>query len=419
MYSKEGASTELVTQINSLYEKTVFFEKLPIETQKTVINILSVPSYSNERIYTFSPVSGYTVALHYDGTGIPVGKTPTAVTLVEAAFRTSYTNLITGFSFNRPITSGSKFDIYLESSGGDYTQPLTGNVSYIHLEIPNLNATALTAYQQGSVAHELTHAIIHKYRNSGDLPKWFKEAWAEWAAYITFSTYPSAKAGQVSQYLNTTWQSLYTAGTSPNQNREYGTVLFPLFLRQNNSNNIVAQTVKNLSSTSDVYYAISTAAGGSSTETFDNLFPMFAQANYKPKLFYNHAQSGWNDSPYLSANYALNSYPNNEGIWLVNSVSAHYRDFAVPASGQPNFRIDVTINVTNGQTSRLRCRLMMTKRTGGNTDNWVINQSGTTSLITISKSGLSPTTYGKGCIMLSNNDKLGNGINYRITIARS
>jgi hypothetical protein len=442
LYFAENETDELIIQLTKLYEDIEFFNQLSEELKETLNTIIllnnSIPSYN--RTFPLNPSTSDYFVIHYTHPNPTLNTVPTFIQELAAAFTKTRSTLIgTGASqFSNdhlPRSDASlthaRYNIYVTADSSQTHTTLSNRPAVcrswndktsiiMFFNITNLSGS-LSTTQEGLVAHEYMHAIMNTYRNNGELPTWFKEAWSEWAA-VRVAGMSSIGTNAVNHYLRTTWQSLHTPGTAPNTSREYGTVLLPLFLRKNHGGDtMVAQVVKNLSSTSfiDVYHAISLAAGGTSSLRFDEMFPVFAQANYTPRLSYDSAPTAWDNRPFLSADYALNSYPNNEGVWLVNPVSAHYRDFAVPASGQPNFRIDVTINVTSGQTSRLRCRLLMTRRIGGNVDSWVISQSGTTSLITISQSGLSPTTYGKGCVMLSNNDKTTNGINYRITIARS
>lgn len=400
-YDKHGRSPELYEKVSLLKSDSAWFETLSSVQQDSVNAILSTPSYNKE----------YEVGhfiIRYNSSSDTV---PTYITSVMAAIQSADTSLVTGLSFNRPKSNwlgSARYHIYVTGEASDYpayTQPETNlgiRTSYIVIpEITDLSVS-LDARMQGTVAHEYMHAITHGYRGSGELPSWFMEAWADWAAVRVFGI-GARDAWRVNNYLNNTYKLLTSDEIT------YGKFLYPLYIKQvHGGDTTVANAVKNLSSTADVKTAITNALPGN--YTFDSIFPEYMRFNYAPKTLYSTNSSSWNDRPYLSSDYPLNGYPNNTGVLNVNPYAAHYREFAVPTGS--TYHLDITINLTES-SSTFSGKLLMNGPSGVIT-NWNFTVSGT--LVTYSTN--IGASYVKGGLMLV--DSGSNAVTgYRITIARN
>ena len=400
-FEKHGRSPELYEKVSSLITDSDWFETLSSTHQNDVNVILSTPSYNKEyEVGNFK--------IRYNSSSSTV---PTYITSVMTALQTSDTSLVTGLSLNRPKSNWlgtAKYHIYVTSEASDYaayTQPeihLGIRTSYI--VIPNITdlSGTLSAQMQGTVAHEYMHAITHDYRSIGELPSWFLEDWADWAAVRVFGI-GARDAWRVNNYLNNTYKSLTSDEIT------YGKFLYPLYIKQiHGGDTTVANVVKNLSSTADVKTAITNALPDG--YTFDSIFPAYMRFNYAPKTFYSTNSPNWNDRPFLSSDYTLNGYQNNAGVWNVNPYAAHYREFAVPTG--TTYHLDITINLTES-SSTFSGKLLMNGSSGVIT-NWNFTVSGT--LVTYSTNIVA--SYVKGGLMLvdSGSDSV---TGYRITIARS
>ena len=400
-FEEHGRSPELYEKVSSLASDSAWFETLSSTQQSNVNVILSAPSYNKEyKVGNF--------IIRYNSSSSTV---PTYIQSVMTAIQAADTSLVTGLSLSRPKSNWlgtAKYHIYVTSEASDspaYTQPeINLGIRTSYIVIPNITdlSGTLSAQMQGTVAHEYMHAITHDYRRSSELPSWFKEAWADWAAVRVFGI-GARDAGRVNNYLNNTYKSLTSDEIT------YGKFLYPLYIKQiHGGDTTVANVVKNLSSTADVKTAITNALPDG--YTFDSIFPAYMRFNYAPKTFYSTYLSGWSDRPFLSSDYPLNGYPNNAGVWNVNPYAAHYREFAVPTGS--TYHLDITINLTES-SSTFSGKLLMNGSTGVIT-NWNFTVSGT--LVTYSTN--IGASYVKGGLMLvdSGNDAV---TGYRITIARS
>lgn len=399
-FEKHGRSPELYEKVSSLKSDSTWFETLPSAQQSDVNVILSAPSYNKEY-----EVGNFIIRYNSSSSTVP-----TYITSVMTALQSSDTSLVTGLSLNRPKSNWlgtAKYHIYVTNESSKYaayTQPETNlGIRTSYIVIPNISdlTVSLDDFMQGTVAHEYLHAIMHGYRSSGELPKWFKEAWADWAAVRVFGI-EATDIGRVNDYLNNTYKSLTSNDIT------YGKFLYPLYIRQvHGGDTTVANVVKNLSSTADVQTAITNALPGS--YTFDSIFPEYMRFNYAPKTFYSMSLPGWNDRPFLSSDYPLNGYPNNAGVWNLAPYAAHYREFAVPGS---TFHLDITINLTESSPT-FSGKLLVNSSSGGIT-NIDFNVSGT--LVTYSVYISEFCVKGGMMLVDSGNDAV---TGYRITIARS
>jgi len=400
-FEEYGRSPELYERVSSLTSDSAWFETLSSAQQSDVNVILSAPSYNQEY-----KVGNFIIRYNSSSSAVP-----TYIQSVMTALQASDTSLVTGLSLNRPKSNWlgtAKYHVYVtsdSSTSAAYTQPETHlGIRTSYIVIPNITdlTQSLDDFMQGTVAHEYLHAITHDYRSSGELPSWFKEAWADWAAVRVFGI-DATDTWRVNNYLDNTWKSLTSNEIT------YGKFLYPLYIRQvHGGDTTVANVIKNLSSTADVKTAITNALPGSNT--FDSIFPAYMRFNYAPKTFYSTYLSGWSDRPFLSSDYPLNGYPNNAGVWNVNPYAAHYREFAVPTG--TTYHLDITINLTES-SSTFSGKLLMNGSSGVIT-NWNFTVSGT--LVTYSTN--IGASYVKGGLMLvdSGNDAV---TGYRITIARS
>ncbi len=404
IYDKYGKTQELFECVLTLSKDSVFIESLSEFYQKAINEILLEPSYN--KIY-----SSGRFEIRYTSSS---STTPLFITSLMMALQTADTSLCSGLSLSQPRSNPSgtaKYYVYVTNQTNGtalascFPQTISGvRTSYIVIwEITDLSVSS-TEFQNATISHEYMHAIMHTYRNNQELPKWFKESWSEWAIVHVNGLYDNTcPSGYVNAYLNNSYKSLI--GTD----NVYGKLLFPLYIRQNHGgDSVVADVVKNLTSTNNVYTAISNALYG--TNTFDSIFPNYMRFVYTPKKLFNPNLSSWNNSPYLHYFYGLYSYPNNDAGGDIEPVSAHYREFAVPSSIP--YHLDITINILYNY-STFSGKLLMTNASGMTT-NWNINPSG--SLVTYSTD--ITTSYIKGCVMFaSTNKSLQTG--YTLTISRS
>jgi len=338
----------------------------------------------------------------------------TFITSLGAAFQAAETSLVGGLSFNRPTgyNEDTKYDIYVtaDSNPQDSTNSATCwrtvtedgvRKSWIVFYKINDLSVEPTLFQKGTAAHEYMHAITHTYRNNGELPLWFKEAWANWAA-VRVQGIASRNVNSVNEYLSNTY-----VGFRADEN-EYGKFLLPLYIGQNYGGDAtVANVVKNLATTADVDFAISNALP--SGVTFQSIFPSFMGYNYSPKYFYSTHADGWSRRPFISASYPMNGYPNNAYGGNINSYAAHYREFTVPLTAP--YHLDITIRLLNNNGS-LSGKLHM-NGSGEMATGW--NFSTGSSLVTYSTTiGIS---YVKGGMSITNTGS--SPTSYHITIARS
>ncbi len=407
--SEEGPSTELITQIVKIYEDQSFFEQLPEEVQTSAMALLAGPTYTTHRTFPLNPTSSDYFVIHYEGNGRSSTSTPTYVTQLMTALTTSRTSLVTNLSLLQPKTTTGRYDVYVSTASNSnqaVTSCYSDKTSYLTMYNANLDSS-LTVYEQGTAAHEYFHAITNTYRSVGEISLWFCEAFANWAGVRVYGK-NTLNITAINAFLNTTYSPL----TSTTNNRHYGEALLPLYIKQNHGGDTAIKNIVNqLSTTSNEFTAIT---NGMSSGTFDSMFPMFCQANYKPITSYTESTSSWNSSPYISQSFSLSGYPNNAGIYTVDKTACHYMNLDVPSSGS-NYKLDVTINITSGTASNLKCRLVMTGRSSGTPTGWAMNTSGT--LVTYSTT-MSPTTYSKACVLLPN-ISTSQQVSYKLTVARS
>ncbi len=345
-----------------------------------------------------SEVFGYFV-IHYKSTSKEV---PTFITSLGEAFLAAEESLRIGFSFNQPL--GDKGDEKYHVNVIENLKPNSSTtaatcycsinesgarVSYIDFYgITDLSEEA-TLFQKGTAAHEYMHAITYTYRDSGELPIWFKEAWANWAA-VHVQGIVSRNVSSVNQYLSNTYKSFKS------DEYEYGKFLLPLYIGQNYGDIAVANVIKNLATTTNVDLAISNALP--SGVTFQSIFPDFMGYNYAPKYFYTTYANGWSERPYISSSYTLNGYPEDTYGGNVNSYAAHYREFSVPTTTPYN--LVITLRLLNNSGS-LSGKLHMNSA-GGVVTEWDFTTSGsfvtysTTIGIPYVKGGMSITNTGTG-----------------------
>lgn len=422
---KEEVIAGAKTKSEALHEYDVIYKKLEKSTKKlpccnglwqyeTFFNSLSDDQGEEPNRYTLPPYYDTTYSLgrfeiRYVSSSRSV---PTFINSVMQALQAADTSLCSGLSFTQPRSNESgtaKYYLYVTSDtapGPAVTvQDVKSgvNVSYTVLfGINDLNGSA-TDFQKGTIAHEYMHAIVHAYRDASYLPLWFRESWSEWARVrVKGLSTSTCEAGHVNAYLNNSYKSLVS------DNNEYGKLLYPLFIKQNyGGDTTVANVVKNLAYTSNVYTAIGNALPG--TNTFYSIFPAYMRYVYKPKSLFNPYLSSWNDHAYLSADYGINSYPTNLSGGSINPIAAHYREFAVPSAP---YHLDITASLISNY-STFSGKVLMTTASGSITD-WSFTPS--SSLVTYSTniSG----SYVKGCVMFASTNT-SSSTTYSVTIARS
>ena len=406
VYAKSGRCPELYEQISIICEDTAFYEGLTKEEQEIISRILSPPSYNRTHSV------GYFNIYYTYPTPTPV---PAFITSLMTALETADTSLAGGLTLTKPKSTAigtAKYHVYVTSDYSDsvaYCQPETTlGVRTSYIVYPNITNAMLgkniTDYNKGDAAHEYMHAIIHTYRNSPDLPKWFKEAWCEWAL-VRVTDIDHTPVSFVNNFLNNSFKTLTDDADA------YGKLLFPLYIKQNHSGDTtVANAVKNLGvSTNTVITAISNALPGSNT--FASILPGFSRFNYSPKTLYSIKSKNWRDKPFLSAQYTLNNYPNNANGGNINPYASHYREFDVPMG--VSYKLDITVNLTNNSTT-FTGKLIMTGSSGSITD-WNFNVSG--SLVTYSTT-MGASTYVKGGVVFTSAHPTSQ-TGYYITIKRS
>lgn len=335
--------------------------------------------------------------------------TPVFITSLASALQATDNSLVNGLSLSRPRSNtqgATQYYVFVLDSehadgrpaGCTMYESSGVRVSYITFYgITNLN-NALTLKQQGTVAHEYMHAITNTY--SGNVPVWFREAWANWAI-VRVTGIDSLQDTSVDDYLSITYKSFL------GEEHSYGKMLMPLYIEQNYGVTAVANSIKNLANTTSAISAISNALP--SGVTFQSIFPDFMGYNYAPNYFYDTYLDSWSDHPYISWNYPLNGYPNDAYGGTINSYAAHYREFDVPTSG--SYNLDITIRITDNPMS-LSGRIHMTSNTGV-----VTNWSFSTGYTLVTYSTTIGVPYNQGAISITNTSN--NQTSYHITIARS
>lgn len=406
-----GDITEKREYILSCYEKKeseAFCEEcagiLPVQEINSKRNQLSIP-LGLEKSEVFGPFM-----IHYSSSTDTV---PTFISSLGLAFQAADASLGGGLSLLRPIghEADAKYHIYVtdESMEGNSNAvgacfPLINSagvkMSYIVIyKVEDLSKEA-TLIEKGTAAHEYMHAITYRYNNLESVPLWFAEAWANWAA-VRVQGIESRNVDDVNEFLSNTDKVFKT------DEYKYGKFLLPLFIGQNYGDNTVANAIKNLATATNVEVAISNALP--SGVTFQSIFPDFMGFNYAPKYFYTTYASRWNNRPYISANYALNAYPNDDYRGVINSYSANYIEFFVPQTTPYN--LDITVRAVNS-TGSLAGKLQMN---GSNNVITFWNFSPQGSFVTYSTT--IGVLYSKGGMSITNK---GNGsTGYFLTIERS
>lgn len=402
-FYNHGRSQELIDQVLALKENTLFYETISPEQKAVVEEILSPPSYNK------SYRSGNFV-IYYTSSSDTV---PVFITSLMSAIQTADASLVGGLSFQRPRSNEqgtAEYYIYVSSQTdgssaycASFVNDSGVRTSYIEIRYITDLSVEVESYQQGTVAHEYMHAITHAYRALGELPGWFTEAWADWAA-VRVKGIASRNASSVNGYLSNTYKTFTTDENS------YGKLLLPLYIGQKyGGDTTVANVIKNLAATESVFTAMNNALP--SGVTFGSIFPNFMGYNYAPKYFYTTHSDAWSKRPFISADYPLNGYPNGAYGGMVNPLAAHYREFAVPIG--ETYNLNITIKQLDNY-SALSGKLHMNKYSGEVT-NWSFTTEG--ALVTYSISISKEIPYIKGGISIVNTDF--EQTNYQITIARN
>ena len=339
--------------------------------------------------------------------------TPPFITSLASALQEADTSLVGNLALNRPtsnVEGTQEYHVFVIDyveliDASAYCKPYidgSGNrTSFIVVQDITDLSTELTLLQKGMAAHEYMHAITHTYRNIADLPNWFAEAWADWAA-VRVQGINSRGVDNVNLFLNNSYKAFKT------DEYKYGKFLLPLFIGQNYGGDItVANVIKNLATTNNVEVAISNALP--TGKTFQSIFPDFMGYNYSPRYFYSTYAEGWSRRPFISESYSINGYPNDAYGGNINSYATHYREFSVPLTAP--YHIDITIRLLNNNGS-LSGKLHM-NGSGNMATSWGFSTE--SSLVTYSTTiGIS---YIKGGMSITNTGS--SPTSYHITIARS
>ena len=356
IYEQLGESTELIKAVSELRTRTDVYNKLTNEEIETVRAITAAPSYNQYYI------SGNFEIRYTASSSSPV---PTFVLSLASALNQAESSLITGLSLSRPESNiyTHRYHFYVTSASSDYEAYTIPEINVngertAYSVFPNISSTlmgsTLSTYKQGTAAHEYMHAIIHKYRNSGDLGKWFKEAWCNWAG-VRLVGLGATNASSVNNYLSHTDYCLTF------DNDAYGKFLLPLYISQNHGGDAtVAEVVKKLSDYNNIITAIDNALPG--TNTFASIFANYMRYNYAPKEFYTTHSNSWSDKPKISETYGSNFSISISNL-SINPLAADYRDFGVGSGGVYKYTICV-----DGCSSGLVGRLILTRTTGGFTN---------------------------------------------------
>ena len=388
IYEQLGESTELIKAVSELRTRTDVYNKLTNEEIETVRAITAAPSYNQYYI------SGNFEIRYTASSSSPV---PTFVLSLASALNQAESSLITGLSLSRPESNiyTHRYHFYVTSASSDYGAYTIPEINVngertAYSVFPNISSTlmgsTLSTYKQGTAAHEYMHAIIHKYRNSGDLGKWFKEAWCNWAG-VRLVGLGATNAISVNDYLSHINYCLTF------DNDAYGKFLLPLYISQNHGGDTtVAEVVKKLPFCSNIIAAIDDALPG--TNTFASIFANYMRYNYAPKEFYTIYSNSWSDKPYISETYGSNF--SISFTKFINPLAADYREFGIGAGGV--YRYTITVD---GCSSGLVGRLMLTGTTGIITNTNIGTETSPNSIKTISLN-VHESLYDYGCLMFVN-----------------
>ena len=229
----------------------------------------------------------------------------------------------------------------------------------------------------GVIAHEYFHAIMIAYgilpSTTNDDVLWMHESFASAIGCIYEDDYAYLKAGQVRTFLSKSWLSLNDY--SSDQNRAYGSLLFPLYINNMMGGYSTFKSILN-SYSGDPFSAISnglTAKG----YTLENAVAGCCAFNSNADYFYHGSSS---PDYYWTRGYitTFNAMSVNTNSASVLPLACHYNDFHV--GGTPPVTLTLVINIdyslTQGASAALRT---VTLSSGGSytVQNRTLNSSGT------------------------------------------
>lgn len=287
-----------IAKISSCRTNTNISEELRNEINDLLME--SVPTYDNEVIYSDSYF-----AIHYEANTLSMSTIYTVASYLNFAKAT----LCFTFEFETPSfePNKDKYQVYLIPEG-DFSGravpsiDVSGVSSYIEIVLPDDDA--LTNYKKGTIVHEFMHAVQFMYLSDNYYD-------SEWRAFNE-ATANSLKARLISnpnlkfyvdQFQNSPNYSLFTAYPPANQpDREYGAVLFPLYIEQTYSDfNTIRSVYETFSEDEDsVYETIDNTLQTYEISSLRDAYTEFAYYNYNIQYFYNYCESDWQTKPALS-----------------------------------------------------------------------------------------------------------------------
>ena len=272
-----------IAKISSCRTNTNISEELRNEINDLLME--SVPTYDNEVIYSDSYF-----AIHYEANTLSMSTIYTVASYLNFAKAT----LCFTFEFETPSfePNKDKYQVYLIPEG-DFSGravpsiDVSGVSSYIEIVLPDDDA--LTNYKKGTIVHEFMHAVQFMYLSDNYYD-------SEWRAFNE-ATANSLKARLISnpnlkfyvdQFQNSPNYSLFTAYPPANQpDREYGAVLFPLYIEQTYSDfNTIRSVYETFSEDEDsVYETIDNTLQTDEISSLRDAYTEFAYYNYNIQYF--------------------------------------------------------------------------------------------------------------------------------------
>lgn len=412
--------SQAIFAAQALSNNPTTYSKISKESYNAFRAATSAPSYISEGVYPSNSSTPFRI--HYESNGLT--STPSFVTDVYNHLITTRNNLVVTKNFLEPSSNSSStyMDVYITSAEHTDGAPAVsysnsnGTAYIVIYNISNLSQT-LQLTLKGTISHEYFHCIQNTYRFIGATPGWINESFANWAK-ITVSGKDSLAASTVNRYLDYTYMSLDDNGSIADgtSGRNYGAVLFPLYLDQylggySTIKKVIEYFGNNAPTSNSNLYAINaiTSALSSQNSNFATFFAACAAANYTPKTSYDAALTGWRTAPFISNNYTTTSYPNSGGPYSVNYLAMHYQNFTLPTTG--SYSIDFTVNFTGGVVSESRCKLLLTGRSSGNIIERTMTQSSNLYTYSLTSDG---SIYSKACIMPVNVG-YSTSLSYRLT----
>jgi len=411
-YDTGFCATPIIIQLMPFYEDTAFFDQLPTEKQEALLAMVAPPSPTTRATY-YTP-SGRFAITHEGSTA-----SPTLIVDIGAALEASYSLFVSTLGYQQPAssTSSSVYNVTITSTYHPNSQYILGGCvpfsngtsQIIYYGISNLNVN-ISNNLLVTTAHEYMHAIMNTYQFLDNVPYWYNEAFATWAAIRQHGTVGSQFfAGHINEFLGSTSIPLSCFNNSTGL-AGYGAVLLPLYMYKNHGgDSTIKGIITRAASSTNVYTNIDNALPGSAT--FLSVFQQFTIGNYVTHSTYSpYAITSGSNPWYDRAHYEYYNYWNRfaygDGPHALDAWTSHFMEFAIVGS-----TLNITVgDILGGNTSGLLCFFCL--RTSGGS---IVTVDMTDAPYTNYSLVISSSGYVEGCVIPINIESY-YSVSYELTV---